>query len=169
MDKDLVIEEPRFEEDKVRTERDFDEMGWLDATFHGIAFFPEKYEIALDIDYIFEWLNSEERKGYYDFRVAPATLVFENIHNFVFDMGEAYRTLQIKYIERTDPRKPPNAEYIEKETEWKWTIEFEFGHISFYSVGFKQFIRKEPLLIRSQTLSLEDRGGINFERIGFSG
>jgi len=65
-------------------------------------------------------------------------------------------------IDRSGPRKPRNAEYINRDTEWKWTIEFIEGEIIFYSIGFKQYTRSAPINIKSQSFSLEERGGISF-------
>ena len=41
----------------IWTEADFDVMGWHDSQIHATAFFPEDFELVLDIDYIFDWVH----------------------------------------------------------------------------------------------------------------
>lgn len=151
--------------DKVWTTEDFGQMGWRDVALHGVGFSPYEDKFALDIDYIFEWIEPNSKRSHYDFYVAPATLIFENIHKFEFEMGDAIRTLQIKSIERKDPQRPPNADYIDEDTEWEWTIDFEAGSLLFRSVGYKQYIRKEPVRMDRPTIPLKERGGVKIEFI----
>ena len=60
-------------------------MGWHDSRIHAVAFLTEKFELAFDIDYILRWVQPSEDE-YHRFWVAPATLVFENIHEVKFDI-----------------------------------------------------------------------------------
>jgi hypothetical protein len=41
----------------VWTEADFEQMGWHDVHIHAVAFRPEIFELWLDIDYIFGWVD----------------------------------------------------------------------------------------------------------------
>lgn len=148
----------------IWTEDDFDKMGWHDATLYATAFLPEQYELLLDIDYIFEWTNPEDNETYYKFLVSPATLVFENVNELSINLTEPYRAIQIQNIERKNSRKPKNADYVKSNIEWQWIIDIEVGEITFYSIGYKQFIRKEPMLINSQSLSFDERRGLSFFR-----
>lgn len=151
------------------TENDFDLMGWHDATFYAIGFLPEKYQLLLDIDYIFKWIEPTEGETFYKFLVSPATLMFENVHGLSVSISEPYRPLQIQNIERRNPKPPTNAEYMDRTEEWHWLIDLEIGEIEFDSVGFRQIIRREPVLTDSQSLGLEIRGGISFADSGLSG
>ena len=57
---------------------------------------------------------------------------------------------------------PRNAQYIEQNEEWLWTIECQEGEIKFRSAGYKQFVRAKPVF-GGQTLDLESRE-ISFHR-----
>jgi hypothetical protein len=70
----------------IWTEADFEVMGWHDSQIHAMAFFPEEFELVFDIDYIFEWIDPQPNETYYKFWIAPATLVFKNIHDVEFDI-----------------------------------------------------------------------------------
>jgi hypothetical protein len=145
------------------TTEDYETMGWHDATIRAIAFLPETYELALDIDYIFEWIEPAGDDRYYGFMVAPATLVFENLNQATIDL-DLFDDVQLQDITRTASRVPNNAEFIDEQIEWHWVIESNVGEIKFWSVGYKQFIRQNPRLTRTQKLSLEERQGFSFDR-----
>lgn len=146
----------------IWTETDFDLMGWHDATLYATAFLPEQNEFLLDIDYIFEWVEPKQNETFFKFWISPATLVFENIHNFSLNIGEQFKAIQIQSIERKNPKQAPNAGYINRGTEWRWFIDLEVGEIEFNSIGFKLFIRKSPILTKNQSLTTKERGGISF-------
>ena len=147
----------------VWTEDDFDVMGWHDATVHAIAVIPEKFELILDIDYILQWVHPQEGETYFKFWVSPATLVFENVYDLKIDLEPA-AGIELQDIRRTDPRTPNNAEHIERQKDWRWTIEAHDGEITFASIGFHQYFRKKPSLGGAQNIDLETRGGFSFER-----
>ncbi|MGH9908736.1 MAG: hypothetical protein ACRD8U_24520 [Pyrinomonadaceae bacterium] len=145
------------------TEADFEQMGWHDVRIHAVAFLPEAYELALDIDYIFEWINPAPDKTYFKFWIAPATLVFENVNDLRIDL-EPHLGVELQGIERTEPQKPKNVDYIDREIEWHWKLDTPSGEISLRSVGYKQYIRQDPVLTRGQVLDSEARGGFSFYR-----
>jgi hypothetical protein len=147
----------------IWTEADFDVMGWHDSEIHAAAFFPEDFELAFDIDYIFEWIDPQPNETYFKFWVAAATLVFKNIHDVEFDIDSYNGKLEIDNIKRKDESSPSNAEFIGKASEWLWTIECQEGEIRFRSVGYDQFIRTAPQLTQSQTLDRKAKG-ISFAR-----
>jgi hypothetical protein len=149
-------------EKTIWSEKDFDKMAWHDVVIHGIGFNLEGYKLLFDIDYIFAWVDPVPNEKHYSFWISPCTLVFENVNDIQYVIS-ALR-LQIMDIDRSGPRKPRNAEYINRDTEWKWTIECLEGEIIFYSIGFKQYTRSAPINIKSQSFSLEERGGISFDR-----
>jgi hypothetical protein len=144
----------------VWTEADFDRMGWHDVRVHAVAFLPDTFELMFDIDYILEWVYPAPNETYYKFLVAPATLVFENVYEVVMELDEP--DFELDTIERKEPREPKNAQYIGRGTEWLWSLEAHRGGMSFRSVGYKQYIRSEPVLSQSQTLEMGVRGGISF-------
>jgi hypothetical protein len=138
------------------TEKDFPVMGWHDSRVYYIQYDDEAFELILDIDYIFKWIPNGES---YNFIVAPAILKFTNVWDVTSDFIPS-RVLSINEISRQNPNVPLNKEYIGKDTEWDWNIDFFNGRINFKSVGFTQIIREKPSLYHSPTLSLEKRKGL---------
>ena len=132
-------------EKRVWTESDFEIMSWHDGHVYSIAFAPEKSEIAFDIDYIFQWVHPKQNETSFSFWVSPATLVFENVYNMEFDISSYDGGLEIDIIQRESVGVPRNAQYIEKNEEWVWTIKCQEGEIKFRSAGYKQYIRAEPV------------------------
>lgn len=149
----------QFKLDKhIWTEADFDGMNWHDNPIHAMTF-SDNFELQLDIDYIFEWVLKGKK---YIFWISPCTLVFENVYDLTFDIGPATPGLTIDYVTKENPQRPKNSEYINRDIEFDWTIEMQEGTILFKSVGFKQFVRQPPRLLRTQKLTLEERGGLSF-------
>lgn len=146
----------------IWTEEDFEKMGWHDTQVYAISFHAETYEIALDLDYIFEWVNPKANETYFNFWIAPATLVFENVYDIKMELDTT--EFELDAVERTDPQRPKNAEYIKRENEWLWSLEAHRGGIEFRSVGYKQYIRRKPVFSKLQKLDSEIRGGISFHR-----
>jgi hypothetical protein len=146
----------------IWTEADFEQMGWHDVQVYAVSFIPNTFELMLDIDYIFEWIHPAENDTCFKFWISPATLVFENVYGIEMALDEPY--FELDAIERTEPRRPTNAEYIERDTEWQWNLEAHRGGMSFRSIGYKQYIRKKPVLSQLQTLEMGLRGGISFHR-----
>ena len=147
----------------IWTEADFDVMGWHDSEIHATAFFPEDFELIFDIDYIFEWIDPQPNETCFKFWVAPATLVFKNVHDVEFDIDSYNGKLEIDNIRKEGESSPINAEFIGKASEWLWTIECQEGEIRFRSVGYEQFTRAAPELTQSQTLDRKAKG-ISFAR-----
>src|SRR4051812_26329180 len=87
----------------VWTEADFEQMGWHDVHIHAVAFRPEIFELWLDIDYLFTWVDPQGAETHYSFWVAPATLVFTNVHSLRFDLESHDGDLSLQGIERSEP------------------------------------------------------------------
>lgn len=149
----------QFKLDKnIWTEADFDSMDWHDNPIHAMTF-GDHFEFILDIDYIFEWVLKGKK---FIFWISPCTLVFDNVYDMTFDIGPTTPGLTIDFVTKANPQLPKNSEYINRDTEFDWTIEMQEGTISFKSVGFKQHVRQLPKLLRTQKLALEERGGLSF-------
>ena len=149
---------------QIWNERDFDSIDWHDHTLWSIAFFDQTYEFAMDIDYILKWVAPENGEDQlYRFWVAPATLVFRNVYDLSIDL-EPFAKLYIESMERSEPGVPKNAEYIGVTQDWCWEVELSGGTISLRSTGFDLYVRRPPELSYHRFLSLEDRGGISFNR-----
>jgi len=145
------------------TDGDFDIMGWHDATIHAITW--TESELIFDIDYIFMRVGPVE-DGYYRFWIAPCTLVFENVWDADIDLGDLFASdLEVLDINRENPQRPRNADFIGRDTEYDWMINTSVGEIRFKSVGYKQFVRALPILSQSPGLKNEERGGVSFDRI----
>jgi hypothetical protein len=95
-------------EKSVWTVDDFEKMNWHDCPIYAVAFPANIHEIWMDIDYIFEWIKPEIPTEPFNFFIAPATLVFENIHDLSFDF-DVFSGMEIDSILRDTPGKPPNA------------------------------------------------------------
>jgi hypothetical protein len=145
------------------TQKDFEKMGWHDCSIHAFAFFIKTSEFGLDIDYIFQWIEPKKGKKYFHFWVAPVTFVFENVRDLKLDI-ETDSKIMIDSITRNNPQKSKNSERNEKQEEWCWNIKCQEGTISLRSVGYKMFVKKQPVLKNEQILNIDERGGISFIR-----
>jgi hypothetical protein len=85
-------------EKAVWAEADFEQMGWHDVHVHAFAFRPEIFELWLDIDYIFSWVDPHGGETHYSFWVAPATLAFENVYDLKFDIESHDGVLSLQGI-----------------------------------------------------------------------
>ncbi|WP_192910133.1 hypothetical protein [Mucilaginibacter ginsenosidivorax] len=146
------------------TDADFDNMNWHDCPIHSFCF-NDDYELSLDIDYIFEWVQPKKGSKYYKFWITPCTLVFENVRQVEIEL-EGQQPI-IDFIQRENPQATIAAEYLGREFEYDWDMVMINGEMTFKSAGFKQYVRQPPILIREQKLELEVRGGISFDRISF--
>jgi hypothetical protein len=135
-------------------------MFWHDCKIYAIAFDEFNYKLMFDLDYIFKWVSPED-DGYYRFWISPATLIFENVYDLDISLGSTVGTI-IESLERANPSKPNNSDYINKDIEWEWTIETRNGVISFKSVGYTQYVRKAPVYKKAQEIDFKERGGYSF-------
>ena len=143
---------------------DFEQMGWHDATLYAVAFGPGAFELSLDIDYILKWVHPTGDEQFFQCWVAPCAMVFWNVSNLLLDADFfGVPMVSIDSVRRAEPQRPTNANYIGRDVEWRWTIECHHAELSFYSVGFKQYVRRPPVLTRQQYLDLSGRGGFPFE------
>jgi hypothetical protein len=151
------------------TEADFDELSWHDCHVWGIelrAGNPAEgdwtSDLALDIDYIVEWMCGTN--GGAQFRVAPATLVFHgvtdpSIHVTWQPSGfqVALQPLSIAGIERSPVEH--QKVYLDRAYH-RFRIILSSpagGEISLGAVGFTQTLRGEPVVTSEQALSLATR------------
>jgi hypothetical protein len=127
-------------------------MSWHDCPIHALSF-SKNYQLLLDIDYIFKWVLTSDKK-HYRFWIAPCTLIFENVYKIEFESD--HTTLIIDNISRENPQVPKNAAHIESDMEYDWIIETTVGEIDFTSVGYKQYVRQAPVLLRTQDIDLNN-------------
>ncbi len=151
-------------EKPVWTDRDFDTMGWHDATIWAMAMPSNdlEFEFIFDIDYIVRWVDPTPPANIFSFWVSPATLVFHGAWRLKLNLDlELINLLEVADIRREGPLAWPDGRL----SKWKWIIELQQGEIEFEASGFTQYFRKAPTLGTLQNLSLDERGGISFDRM----
>lgn len=158
----------KFILDKSRwTQDDFEIMGWHDANIYGLTI--EKNEenctadLLLDIDYIFKWVQPIPPAKTFTFWVAPCTLIFKECFDLHIDLNTDGSCLEL--MEITDLYLKSKVEQETNKFVYEWTIELQQGQICLKSYGLEQIIRKYPKHVKGQVLTLDERGGVNFERI----
>ena len=147
------------------TDADFDQMGWHDSRVHAISFDPDSPEVpgsvALDLDYIFEWVHPLDRGGPFSFWVAPATLVFPGASDLTLTATlDGYMTLEIDAITRRlaeGRRGGPGG--------FRWSIQGSF-ELEVTASRYQQYVRAAPRHAERQSLTLEERGGASFATTG---
>jgi hypothetical protein len=135
----------------IWTEKDFEQMGWHDATIYGIRL---NQNLEIDFDYIFQWNQPEVEGFHFTFWVAPCTLVFDNPKELSFELTQSFddKWLEIQDIEMS---------IVDNENHW--TIITQQGHISFRAESYQQVVRKQPSLQLGQTIPYDERGGFSFD------
>lgn len=142
------------------TDADFDIMGWHDNFVHAVAIGSDRCELSFDIDYIFKWEQPLPEEQHYRFWISPATLVFENVYRLNIQ-HEEWIGLSFLSIKRTEERTKEGLPY--PTPLWRWDLECGEGNWDIVASGYRQFIRRAPVLSRLQHLSVEERGGYAFE------
>jgi hypothetical protein len=148
----------------VWTDADFEAMGWHDNAVHAIAVEPappHPGSLLLDIDYIVEWVRRPEPGGLLSSWVCPATLVFHQAWDLVTDInlqGWSFQ-LSIGAIERSAAGEHGL---------FSWTIGGDLFTMSFSAAGFTQYLRRAPIYVPGQRLSVEERGGLSFGQQGYA-
>lgn len=151
----------------VWSDADFDQMGWHDATIHGLAVHTEGLaenflsRLLIDLDYILDWVQPTPPEEYFSFWVSPATLVFDDVRDIEGDIDSSVAELEIASLHRLMPddtrRDLP-----------RWHIEGHAFDLKFRSSGYHQYIRQAPILTPQQSLSVSERRGITFTELGFN-
>lgn len=151
--------EAQYEIEKlVWTEADFDEMGWHDVHVHAFRLIIETGEVCFDIDYIFQWVVPVPPDDYFRFWVAPATLIFEHSSDVEL-YWNALGLFELDGISRSE-----EVVHATGTRSWLWTLDGNIGgSASLRSSGYRMYVRKPPVLINEQHLTLEERGGVSFE------
>ncbi|NMO17537.1 hypothetical protein HPC49_09975 [Pyxidicoccus fallax] len=138
------------------TEADFHELSWHDVHVYAVGAVPERFEVRLDLDFIVEWLAPGPGASALDFRVAPATLVFENAGELQVHLSSPTGVLTLQELRREDEQRLPGASM----STWRWTLVANEGSVALRASGFRQFLRQAPQWVRGrQHLLEEERGG----------
>lgn len=144
------------------TDADFELMGWHDVVVHALAYDPAQWELLLDLDYIFKWVEPEADKTHYSFWISPATMVFHNVYDLCISV-EPISDFQLDSIERSDPQQMRAGYEGTAARDWLWSIAVFNGEISLRSSGYSLWVRDSPRLSKSQALDLKERGGRSFD------
>lgn len=144
---------------------DFASMTFHDVTIRAWVADEDAFELALDLDYMFEWVQPAEGEKYFRFWIAPATLVFENVRDVRIDVRSPQGTVQILALRRDDVGLTPNGAFTER----AYVFECVEGALSLVATGFRMFVRRAPVLAQQQRLTLAERGGVSFGRVLESG
>jgi len=151
------------------TEADFDRLTWHDCHIWGIELRAGNgaendwtSDLALDIDYIVEWLSVAD--GGMQFRVAPATLLFHGVTDLSINITwqptghqVSLHPVSIAKIERQPiegQRVFLDRPYYRFRIASNWP---DGGEITFGAVGFTQTLRAEPVVSSEQLLTLAAR------------
>lgn len=153
----------------VWSDADFDEMGWHDATVHGLSIQPTNDilpRLLLDLDYIVRWVHPVPPATHFSFWVSPATLVFEGVFDLEGDLDFKGLALdleidQVHRLVADDTR--PNFSHMPL-----WHIEGHAFELKFRASGFRQYFRQAPKLVSRQAFPYAERGGCAFTELGFS-
>jgi len=148
-------------------------MGWHDAVVwafqvqHGEYPEPEDYpddvyeppatdRLALDLDYITQWVEPARRGGSFTFWVAPCTLVFSGVTELKMDIDD----LAVGPRQIQDITAVRGGWHIEGQQD----MGFEGSGFDIWvkATRFKQTFRQEPRHVEYQQLSLAERGGWSF-------
>ncbi len=146
------------------TEDDFESMSWHDNTVHGLRLRNPNTdydsELVLDIDYIVEWICQVGRNTC-RFAVAPAELTFVCVSNLRIDVHLVLmESLIIDGIEREEITTEDEARRGHRR--YRWTIsmhsfEQRANKIVIESSGFRQVLKKPPVITMNQDLDEDDR------------
>jgi hypothetical protein len=154
----------------IWTQDDFDIMGWHDATIRALALEEGsrflKNNLVLDIDYIFKWVVSEAPESVITFWVAPCTMIFKNRFDLEMDFegSNCGDLMDIAGLHLKDKVFNKDNSLLYAGLIYEWAMELHQGLISLKSDGFEQIVRRNPIYTPQQVLSMEERGGISFER-----
>ncbi|MFF3001852.1 hypothetical protein ACFVTF_03465 [Kitasatospora sp. NPDC057940] len=149
----------------VWSDTDFEEMGWHDATVHGLYVQQTQDglpRLLLDLDYIVRWVHPVRPAKNFSFWIAPATLVFEEVWDLEGDLGfkGMHPELEIDSVHRLAPD--------DGRQDWpQWHVEGHSFDLRFRASGFCQYFRDTPRLTSVQALSAAERGGCCFTEVGF--
>jgi hypothetical protein len=141
------------------TTADFEALSWHDCHFYGFRLEEREHgtaELEFDIDFIVEWLCHDDRP--WEFRVAPATLVFHNIFDLRVELdyaavGAGMTAFTIAGIER-ETLSFPNGH---SSFRWRLPVNWPSGVMTFDSPGFTQILRRPPVLVNRQCLEPDER------------
>jgi len=149
----------------VWSDADFEEMGWHDATVHGL-YVQETDDVLprllFDLDYIVQWVHPARGEKHFRFWISPATLVFEGVWDLEGDFGFKGEVpdLEIDALHRLEP----DDEHRDLPL---WHVQGHAFDLRFRASGYRQYLRRAPRLVSRTSLLPRERGGCSFDEVGF--
>lgn len=133
---------------------DFDALSWHDVRVHGFRIVEGGQgtaELVLDIDFILEWLPSED--GGYRFRIAQAILQFHEVFGlrFMLDYVACSAGMTAFSIERIE-REILGDDERAHAYRWRIDVNWPEGFLEFEAPGFSQWLVGEIVEQDAQTL-----------------
>lgn len=138
-------------------------MSWHDNTVHGIRLRnPDEgydFDLILDLDYILEWIQTPPNT--FRFAVAPATLTFSGVDKLSIDVRLSHKeSLIIDRIKREEITTEPEQKAGLRRYAWTISVHSSFekqSQITFESPGYRQVLRRPPVIADQQGLDDDER------------
>jgi len=149
-------------ESTIWTDEDYENLSLHDCAVLAFAADSERFMVLLDIDYISEWLDPIPPSKYYRFKIAPATLVFENATVERLEVESPQGRWTIAQLSREDAKRldGPGGTVL---TEWRYVVAGHDGELVVRATAFRLSLRRSPVLTEShQWLTWNQRGGCHF-------
>jgi len=132
----------------IWTEQDFKQMGWHDSHVYAINFPNEDLEFCLDIDYLFKWVL-DDKTNLYKFWISPCELIFFNVSILKISI-EFQNTIGLDIL---DINMQKSCLSFDKQKKiWNFEIITDKGNIKFEASGYKQIVKRQPILSQNQIL-----------------
>jgi len=142
------------------TDCDLEHLGFHDAQVVAMAVTesgePGRSRVLFDLDYLVRWVHPVAPETNFSFWVAPVTLVFEDVWALSGELAHA--DLGIDRIGRL-PEGPGPGWHVDGHT-------FDL-HLTSWA-GFTMTVRRSPILVHRQRLTLAQRGGVSFGETPFA-
>src|SRR5438876_153627 len=100
---------PYLLEKLIWSDADFEQMGWHDVYIYAFGALAETFELVFDIDYILDCVLPTLPDQHYRFWIAPATLVFENVHDIKFRVSSQGGYLILDDLQRSNEQLTPSG------------------------------------------------------------
>ena len=127
---------------------DFQKLGFHDCHVHGIRWNSSAYALILDLDYIVQWTEQNDRL---EFWVAPAELRFDYSAATKVQLNwiNLPMVCQLQDVHQRDRKRNPNGSEC-----YLWEIEFNIpsGSIQLWATDFELKLLAEPVKSPTQNL-----------------
>ena len=141
----------------------FKEIDFHDCRVYAFGLSPDSYKLLIDVDWIVSRKLCNENFIFY---ISPSTFVFSNVWDIDIDITmNSYLT--IDSIEIISTNEPRNVRVLCKNaTEYTLRINFLEGSITFRTIDFTIFQRKNELEATISNLNENERDGISLSMTG---